>query len=290
MKVKQCFKYIHELCINNMETNYDEKVIENIPNDFINNDFSRKMLNKIKVIFNDLLDKKDELLEFSIKYDACHESNIRSMSTHPNLCSKFIIYDTISKKILNGFLERIFYYCDTLLEYIENFPLTNEFLKDDYFFLQTCYLDWYSIIDKLAASIWMLRENKKRYSKSLTTRKNNQNLFDYKNLEPKKQEEILFDYMQLNEDQKVALIKFQNNFEKEFKNKAIIFKFPTGFNNTARKMFIHNEICYSRKFNEIILDYNTSYFGNYFIIQICFLIFSSMQIISRIYSSEIDWE
>ena len=141
MKVKQCFKYIHELCINNMDTNYDEKVIENIPNDFINNDFSRKMLNKIKVIFNDLLDKKDELLEFLIKYDACHELNIRSMSTHPNLCSKFIIYDTISKKILNGFLERIFYYCDTLLKYIENFPLTNEFLKDDYFFLQTCYLD-----------------------------------------------------------------------------------------------------------------------------------------------------
>ena len=64
MKVKQCFKYIHELCINNIDKNYDEKVIENIPNDFINNDFSRKMLNKIKVIFNDLLDKKDELLEF----------------------------------------------------------------------------------------------------------------------------------------------------------------------------------------------------------------------------------
>ena len=58
----------------------------------------------------------------------------------------------------------------------------------------------------------MLRENKKRYSKSLTTRKNNQNPFDYKNLELKKQEEILFDYMQLNKYQKEALIKFQNNF------------------------------------------------------------------------------
>lgn len=272
-----------------MDTNYDEKVIENIPNDFINNDFSRKMLNKIKVIFNDLLDKKDELLEFSKKYDACRELNNRGMSMFPNHCSKSIIYDNISKKILCGFLERIFYYEGTLLKYIEEFPITNKFLKDDYFFLQNCYLDWYSVIDKLAANIWMLRENKSRFNKAQNLNENNQNPFDLKKILPKKEEHILTDWIYLDDKQKEDVKKFQNNFDKEF-DKLIIFKLPKEFNNTARRMFIHNEICYSRKFNEIILDYNTSYFGNYFIIQICFLIFSSMQIISCIYSSEIDWE
>ena len=142
MKTKECFEYIHKLISDNSDINNDEETIENIANDFIGNDFCKKMLNKIKLIFNSLLSKKDELLEFSTKnYDACHESNNRSMCMGPNFCSKFIIYDNISKKVSDGFLERMFHYSNKMINYIENFPLTNGFLKDDYLFLQNCYLD-----------------------------------------------------------------------------------------------------------------------------------------------------
>lgn len=105
----------------------------------------------------------------------------------------------------------------------------------------------------------------------------------------KKEEYMLTDWLHLDEKQKEKITEFQNNFDKEF-DKLIIFKLPKEFNNTAHRMFIHNEICYSRKFSEYVCDNNPSYFGNYFIIQICFLIFSSIQVISCIYSDEIDWE
>ena len=122
MKIKECFEYIHKLILDNSDINNDEEIIENHCKRFYWQRLLQKMLNKIKVIFNSLLSKKDELLEFSKKYyDACHELNNRSMSMFPNFCSKFIIYDNISKKVLDGFLERMFHYSNKMINYIENF-------------------------------------------------------------------------------------------------------------------------------------------------------------------------
>lgn len=109
MKIKECFEYIHKLISDNSDIlSIDEQIVKNISNDFINNSFCEKMLNKIKIIFNSLLYHKNELLEFFKKYDACNELNIRGMCMIPNHCCKFEIYHIICEKILIGFWKEYF--------------------------------------------------------------------------------------------------------------------------------------------------------------------------------------
>lgn len=290
MNIKDSLKYIIDLysssCISKI-TDEEWKCLTK--NNSIESNSILKSLNGLKTILENLISKKEELLECTKNYNANNEFIFRSLQMNSQTCSQFICYYTLTNKVLWGFLERIYYYSNELLNYINNFPLKNSFVDENFFFLQNCFLDWHSMIDKIATNIWMLKENKKRYEKAINQHKqhNNKNILNLNSmLSDPKLRMLSFSFFLTKEETK-SIKAFQNDLQGNFGD-LIIFKLDKDFYNLCRNNFIHNEICYQRKFDELLLPYNPSFFGNYFLIFISFLILSAIQLLSHFYG-EVNW-
>lgn len=145
------------------------------------------------------------------------------------------------------------------------------------------------MIDKIAANIWILRENKERYKKANAQQGEHNNIdsFDVNKILPNPELGMLSFSFLLTKEQIKTIENFQNDLPRNF-NDLIIFKLDKDFYNLCRNNFIHNEICYQRKFDELLLPDNPSFFGNHFLIFISFLILSAIQLLSH-FCDEVNW-
>lgn len=235
--------------------------------------------------FDEIKSYFDIFINQNLVSESINNFNKRSlMLLGPNFVDQSVCDDLIIKKVIFGVTDRIFYYKDRLIHYLNMYPIFHFKLKnDETIYLNNMFLDWYSMIDKMLFNIWAIRKNRKKYNE-------NKKVCDaprmglFQPILPNQNSLITSPFF-LKPEEKNDLTNFQNNaFSDKSINETSLFN-SSKFWTSLRNDLIHNEITSNQMFNEMQLGHNVSFFDTIFIYYTCRLIYGTIELLNKCFES-----